>query len=452
MYDVIVIGGGPAGGNAAERAQDAGLKTLLFEHRYLGGVCLNEGCIPSKALLHCARLYSQAKSSQNYGVTADNVRFDLAKAMAHKKRLVERIRKASESSKKKRNIEVVFKTAALLPAQSGLFRVQSEGKVYESKNLILCTGSEAIRPPIPGADQPFVMTNREILDIDFIPSNLVIVGGGVIGLEFATLFSELGSKVTVVEMLPAIAGNLDNDIRAVLQKALEKKGVTFYLESQVTGIDNKQLHFKNKEGAVQTIAADVVLLSVGRRPNTSGFGLENLHVDMERGAVKTDLQGRTSVPNVYAAGDINGKSMLAHTASREADVCVDTILGKNNTIRYDTIPGVIYTHPEVASVGLTQSQARERGIDAVEANLSLNYSGRYMAENEMGTGIIKVVAERRYGTVLGVHMIGGECSEMIHGAVIMIENELRIQDVRDIVFPHPTVAEVMKDAIAGIKL
>jgi dihydrolipoamide dehydrogenase len=251
-------------------------------------------------------------------------------------------------------------------------------------------------------------------------------------------------------MLPAIAGQLDDDIRAILQKSFEKKGVVFHLECQVTGIEKDKVLFKDKTGNTQSVLADAVLLSTGRRPVTRGIGLENLHLDMDRSAVKTDLQSRTNIPNVYAAGDINGKSMLAHTASRESEVAVDTMLGHKKVIRYDNIPGVIYSHPEVATVGLTFSQAKQRGIDAAESNITLNYSGRYMVENEAGNGIIKVVADKATKTILGMHMIGGECSEMIHGACIILENQLRLQDVADIVFPHPTVAEVMKIATAAI--
>jgi dihydrolipoamide dehydrogenase len=395
-------------------------------------------------------MYSHAKSSKTFGVTAENVKFDLSQAMANKNKIVERLRKASESSKKKLKVEVVTKTANVLGTENGAFRVKAEETVYEAKRLLLCTGSEAIRPPIPGADQKFVMTNREILNIDYIPSNLVIVGGGVIGLEFATFFSEIGAKVTVIEMLPAIAGQLDDDIRAILQKSFEKKGVVFHLECQVTGIEKDKVLFKDKAGNTQSVPADAVLLSTGRRPVTKGIGLENLHLDMDRSAVKTDLQSRTNIPNVYAAGDINGKSMLAHTASRESEVAVDTMLGHKNVIRYDNIPGVIYSHPEVATVGLTLAQAKQRGIDAAESNITLNYSGRYMVENEAGNGIIKVVADKASKTILGMHMIGGECSEMIHGACIILENQLRLQDVADIVFPHPTVAEVIKIATAAI--
>jgi dihydrolipoamide dehydrogenase len=452
MYDLIVIGGGPAGGPGAEKAAREGYKTLLIEERHLGGVCLNEGCIPSKQLLYCAKLYHHAKDSESYGVKAQDVTFDLATAMARKNKLIERLRKASESSKKRHHVDVVFAHGEVMPMQGDAFHVKAGDQVHEGKRLMLCTGSEAIRPPIPGADRQFVFTNREMLDINFIPQKLVIIGGGIIGLEFATFFSEVGSQVTVIEMLPNIAGNLDAEIRAILQKDLEKKGVAFTLNAKVTAVEDHAVRYEEAGSPAQSVPADIVLMSVGRRPVTKNIGLENLHVELDRGAVKTDLSCRTNVASVFAAGDINGKVMLAHTATREAEVAVDTMLGHKSAVRYDTIPSVIYTHPEVATVGLTKEQAVEKGYDAVTGVLPMTFSGRYMAENDSGRGIVKVVAEKQFGTILGVHMIGAECSEMIHGAAVMIEAELRVADVRDIVFAHPTTAEVMKDAIMEIKL
>lgn len=452
MYDLIVLGGGPAGGPASEKAAEEGLKTLLIEERHLGGVCLNEGCIPSKQLLYCAQLYHHAKDSESYGVKAQSVTFDFAAAMARKNKLIERLRKAQESSKKKRHVEIAFGHGDIMPEQNGLFRVKVADQVHEGQRLLICTGSEAIRIPIPGGDQKFVYTNREMLDIDFIPQKLVIIGGGVIGLEFATLFSEIGSQVTIIEMLPGIAGTLDSEIRTLLQKELEKKGVVIKLNARVTAVGDHTVEFEDADKSKQSVPADIVLMSVGRKPNVRNIGLENLSVALERGAIKTDLQGRTSVPNCYAAGDVNGKVMLAHTATREAEVVVDTIKGHKNAVRYETIPSVIYTHPEVASIGLTKEQAQEKGREVIVANLPMVFSGRYMAEVDNGRGMVKAVIDKEFGTILGMHMIGAQCSEMIHGATIMVESELRVKDVRDIVFPHPTVAEVMRDAIAGVKL
>jgi len=277
------------------------------------------------------------------------------------------------------------------------------------------------------------------------------VGAGVIGLELATFFAEVGSAVTVVELLGSIGGSMDGEIAAILQKELEKKGIVFHLQAKVIAIGDEGVTYE-KDGRTETAAADIVLLSVGRRPVTKGIGLENLSVYLEKGAIKTDERGRTNVPGVWAAGDVNGTSMLAHTAYREAEVCIGDMLGKNDRMRYNAVASVVYTHPEAASVGLTLAQAQEAGYPAQEKKLPLSFSGRYLAENDGGRGICKVVIDTRYGTILGVHMIGDPCSEIIFGAALMIENELRVGDVNELVFPHPTVGEIVKETLQGVML
>jgi len=452
MYDVIIIGGGPAGGDASHVAVEEGLKPLLIEKRHLGGVCLNEGCIPSKTLLNCAKHYSHAKDSADFGVTAEKVSFSIEKAMERKEKIINTLRKGTEGTKKRLKIPVVKGEAKILPPKGDVFQVQVGDDIHEGKRLLICTGSEAIRPPIPGADQDFVHTNREILSIGFVPEKLVIIGGGVIGLEFATFFSEIGTEVTVIEMLPAIAGTLDNDVRKVLQRSLEKKGVTFKLEAKVTGIGKNTVTYETKDGKTNECPADIVLMSVGRKPVTEGIGLENVNVATQRGAIIVDERLRTNVPNIWAAGDVNGKMMLAHTANREVDIAVGDMVGKKGFVNYETIPNVIYTHPEVAAVGLTKEQAEQKGIEAVESTMQMTFNGRYLAETNGERGICKAVVDKKYGTLIGMHMIGNNCSEMIHAATIMIEMEMRIQDVKDVVFPHPCVSEIMKDTIVGIHL
>jgi dihydrolipoamide dehydrogenase len=431
---------------AAERAGAAGLSTVLVEKSHLGGVCLNEGCVPSKTILYSAKLYSQAGHSQAYGVTVSNASFDLAAVMLRKEKIVDTMRRGIASTLKKCKVTVETGSGTILPKQGDAFAVRVGDRTIEGKRLLICTGSEAIRIPIPGADQKFVFTNREILSNNLVPKNFVVVGGGVIGLEIATFFAEIGSAVTVVELLPSIGGPIDPEISSILQKELEKKDIVFRLEAKVNAIGDHSVTFEN-QGKSETILADIVLMSVGRRPVTKGFGLENINVAVEKNAIKTDEHGRTSIPGVWAAGDVNGFSMLAHTAYREAEVCVNDMLGKKDRMRYNAIPGVIYTHPEVASVGLTLDEATRLGHDASCAKLPLSFSARYVAENEGGRGVCKVVIDKKYGTLLGVHMIGGACSEMIFGAAAMIENELRVDDVKDIVFPHPTVSEIIKDTV-----
>jgi dihydrolipoamide dehydrogenase len=451
MHDLIILGGGPAGYYSAEQAGAAGLDTVLVEKGRLGGVCLNEGCIPSKTILHSSKLYTQARDSAKYGVTTENARFDLATVMSRKRRIVETLRKGIASTLKSRKVTTVAGNGVILPRDGDGFRVQVGDETLEARRLLVCTGSEAIRIPVPGADQDFVYTNREILDVDGIPESLVVVGGGAIGLELATFFAEVGSSVTVVEMLPAVGGPVDAELSTVLLKEMQKKGIGFKLNARVTGIADHGVAYE-LDGARESVAGDIVLMSVGRRPVTKDFGLENIGVHCERGAVVTDGRGRTNVANVWAAGDVNGRSMLAHTAYREGDVCVDDMLGKPNRVRYNGIPAVIYTHPEVATVGYTESQAAEAGFDAVSVKLPMSYNGRFLAENEAGRGLCKAVVDREHGTVLGVHMIGSTCSEMIYGAAALIEDEMRVRDVKDIVFPHPSVSEILKDTLMHVNL
>lgn len=451
MYDLIVLGGGPAGYLAGERAGAAGLKTVVVEKKHLGGVCLNEGCIPSKTLLNCARIYGEAQHSKAFGVTASDVQFDIGAVMSRKTKVVQALRKGVAATLKKLKVEVVQGNGRIAGKKGDAFVVDVDGDKLEGKRLLICTGSEAIRIPIPGYDLPYVYTNREILDIDKVPESLTVIGGGVIGLEFATFFSEIGTNVTVVEMLPSVGGPIDPDIASVLRKELERKGVTFHLQAKVTSVKGNAVEFE-KDGSSQAVPSEVVLMSVGRRPVTRSIGLETINVHTENNAIAVDDRGRTNVPNVWAAGDVNGKSLFAHTAYREAEVCVSDMTGAPARMRYNAVPAVIYTHPEAASVGMTQAEAEKKGYEVSVTKLPMSYSGRYLAENEAGRGICKIIVEKNYRTLLGVHMVGGPCSEIIYGAGTMIETELRVDDIKEVVFPHPTVGEILREAIWHAKV
>ncbi len=446
MHDLIIIGAGPAGYFAAEKAGKAGLSTLLFEKNAIGGVCLNEGCIPSKTLLKCASLYHAAKSSEKFGVLSDNVRFDIGVAMARKQKVVDTLKNGIAFTLKKHKVEIIAQSAVLAGKNENGFIVKTRDAEYCAKRLLLCTGSEAVVPPIPGIDRDFVYTNKKVLEVSSVPSKFVVIGGGVIGLELATFFAEIGSAVSVVEMLPHIGGNLDKELGFSLKRELEKKGITFYLQSKVTSIGEGTVSFET-EGNVKSIDADVVLVSVGRRPVTAGLGLETLGIACNKAAIITDVKGRTNVEGVWAAGDVNGNSMLAHTAYREAQVCIQDMLGRDGSIDYGSIPSVIYTHPEVAGVGLTKDDAAAQGIECVELKLPMGYSGRYLAETDNERGMAKVVVHAVDRRILGVHLMGGYCSEMIFGAAAMVANKQTVADVSNMVFPHPTVSEIIKDTI-----
>jgi dihydrolipoamide dehydrogenase len=446
MYDLIIIGAGPAGYYAAERAGKAGMSVLLIEKNNLGGVCLNEGCIPSKTILHSSKLFYQSKNSGKYGVTTQNAEINVSVLMARKQKIVETLRNGIAFTLKKFKVELVVGAARIKKVENGVFSVTVGGQDYDGAKLLICTGSEAIKPPIPGIDQDFILTNKEILSVTAIPSKLVVVGGGVIGLELATFFAEAGSVVSVVEMLPQIGGGIDSEIALALKRELEKKGITFHLQSKVVSFGNHTVSFEEND-TVKSVETDMVLISVGRKPVTADLGLEAIGLIPENGAIKTDKHGHTKVPGVWAAGDVNGVSMLAHTAYREAQVCVNDMIGKQDEMTYNAIPGVIYTHPEVATVGLSKLEADNKGVAVIEAKLPMGYSGRYLAETDGERGIMKVVLDAGTKQLLGAHMIGGNCSEMIFGAAAMIEQKLTVKDIAHIVFPHPSVSEIIKDTI-----
>ncbi len=450
MYDLIILGGGPAGYNAAERAGHAGLKTLVIEERALGGVCLNEGCIPTKTLLYSAKIYDYAKHGADYGVTFSSASIDHAFVVERKNKVVKQLVSGVGAKMKKSGVEVVKATATIKERNSEGFVIEAEGKEYVGKQILIATGSSPALPPIDGlADSlksGFALTNREVLDLKELPKTIVIVGGGVIGLEMASYFNSVGSEVYVVEMMNNIAGPVDREISTLLQKEYAARGVKFILGARVTSIKDKAVTFE-KDGKTESISCDYALVSIGRRARTAGLGCENIGLKIERGAVVTDEYCKTNVPGVFAAGDVNGKSMLAHTAYREGEVCINNILGKRDRVNYNAIPSVIYTNPEVASVGETTESAKEKGLDVEIQTVTLKYSGRYIAENEHGNGILKFLIDKKHRNIVGLHMIGSYASEIIYGAAMMVETEMRVTDIQKLVFPHPTVCEVVREAM-----
>lgn len=455
MYDLIIIGGGPAGYDAGERAGEAGLKTLLIEKRALGGVCLNEGCIPSKAFLNSAKIFEHAKDGSAFGVTAENARLDQKAVVSRKNKIVKTLVSGVRSKMKAHKVEVVMAEAVLEGRDAEGFSVKAGGQSYKAKNLLITSGSEPLVPPIPGVregvEAGYVLTNREILDLETIPAKLVIVGGGVIGLEMASYFRTAGSDVTVIEMLDHIAGPTDREIAALLQKNYAKKGIKFYLNSKVTGVEKGRVLYEDEKGQPQTAEADYTLLSIGRRAVSKGLGLESLGVYTDRGRIVIDECGRTNIPGIYAAGDVTGGIMLAHVAYREAEVAVNSILGKKDRIRYHAIPSVIYTNPEVAAVGETEESAKAKGLNIKTVTLPMAYSGRYLAETEKGDGICKLIVDADHGNLIGCHMLGVYVSEVIMTAVTLIETEMTVDDMKELVFPHPTVGEIIREALHMLK-
>ena len=454
MTDLAIIGGGPAGYVAAERAGAKGLSVTLFEKNNLGGVCLNEGCVPTKTLLYSAKVYDYARHGDKYGVTTEGATFDYGKIVARKNKVVRKLVAGIGASMKAHGVNVVKgETRITGRKEDGTLTVECNGEAYEAKNLLLCTGSEAFVPPIPGVPEAgdVIVTNREILALKERPQSIVIIGGGVIGMEFASFYNSLGTEVTVVEMLPEILGGLDGEVSVMLREVYAKRGIQFRLSCKVTEVRGNEVIYVDAEGNTASATGEKILMSVGRRAVTANLGLETIGVETVRGAVKTDAQLRTNVPNVFAAGDINGFSMLAHTASREGEVVVNNLTGTPDEMRYDAVPGVVYTNPEVAGVGLTEEQAEKSGKRYAVAKLPMAFSGRFVAENEGGNGLCKVIYDPDKRTVLGVHMLGNPCSEMIFGAAMAITQGMTIAELQRVIFPHPTVSEIFKETLFTIK-
>ena len=445
-YQVIIIGGGPAGYTAAEAAGKAGLSVLLFEKQNLGGVCLNEGCIPTKTLLYSAKTYDGAKHASKYAVTVPEVSFDLPKIIARKSKVVRKLVLGVKSKLTSNNVTIISGEATILDKNT----VRCGEEIYECDNLILCTGSETFIPPIPGIDSVNYWTHREALDNKELPASLAIVGGGVIGMEFASFFNSLGVKVTVIEMMDEILGGMDKELSALLRADYAKRGIQFLLSTKVVSLAQTEegavVSYENAEGAGSVIA-EKLLMSVGRRPVTKGFGLENLNLQRtERGSIVVNGQMESSLPGVYVCGDLTGFSLLAHTAVREAEVAVHAILGKEDRMSYAAIPGVVYTNPEIAGVGQTEESLTAKGIAYRAVKLPMAYSGRFVAENEGVNGVCKVLLGED-DTILGAHVLGNPASEIITLAGMAVEMKLKAAEWKKIVFPHPTVAEIFREAL-----
>ncbi|MBE6222445.1 MAG: dihydrolipoyl dehydrogenase [Bacteroidales bacterium] len=456
MYDLAILGGGPGGYVAAGRAGAAGLSVVLFEKRELGGVCLNEGCIPTKTLLYSAKVYDYTRHADRYGVNVPESAIDFGAIFKRKEKVVKKLVGGVKVQMRNANVEVVKEEAAIAGKEADGFVITAGEATYSARNILVCTGSEAAVPPIPGLREGLgdvVVTNREILSLTEQPERLVVIGGGVIGMEFASFFNSIGTQVTVVEMLPKILGPLDDEISAMLQAQYAKKGVEFHLSCKVVAVEGNEVVYEDPEGNTCRAAGDKILVSVGRRANLEGLGLEKIGVELALNpagrpyGIQVDEKMRTNVPGVYAAGDVTGFSMLAHTASREGEVALNTILGKEDAMSYKAIPGVVYTNPEVAGVGVTEAEAAKQGLDYTVLKLPMAFSGRFVAENERGEGLCKVIVDAKTQTVLGVHMLGNPCSEIIQSACIAIDKKITVGQLKEVVFPHPTVSEILKETL-----
>lgn len=439
-FDIAIIGGGPAGYTAAERAGANGLKTVLFEKKAIGGVCLNEGCIPTKTLLYSAKILDSVKAASKYGVSAESPSFDLSKIMSRKDKTVKMLTGGVKMTVNSYGVTIVEKEAFIEGEKDGQIHISCGGETYFVKYLLVCTGSDTVIPPIPGLSETAYWTSKEALEVKQLPKTLAIIGGGVIGMEFASFFNSMGVKVHVVEMMAEILGVMDKETSGMLRSEYTKRGVTFYLNTKVVEVNPHGVVIE-KDGKTSTIEAEQLLLSVGRKANLSGVGLDKLNIELLRNGVKVDEHLLTSHPRVYACGDITGYSLLAHTAIREAEVAINHILGVEDRMNYECVPGVVYTNPEVAGVGKTEEELIKQGIPYRVSKLPMAYSGRFVAENEQGNGLCKLIQDEK-GKIIGCHMLGNPVSELIVIAGIAIQKGYTVEEFQKTVFPHPTVGEI----------
>jgi len=455
-YFLAIIGGGPAGYTAAEKAAKAGKDVVLFEQSMLGGTCLNVGCIPTKTLLYSAKQYYNAKNAAKYGVTAENIAFDYTKIAQRKTKVVRKLVAGIRQRLNNEHCTVVNGSVTVVSRTDEQVVIACGEEQYTAENLLICTGSSNFVPPIPGLkDNAAVWDSTAALSATQLPQSIVIVGGGVIGMEFATLYHELGVEVTVIEAMPTILPNLDQEVVSVLLEKYCKAGIRILTDTKVTEIQgNKVL---TTQGDYE---AEHILVSVGRRANLQGLEALN-DIELYRGGIVVDDFMKTNLRNVYAAGDVTGKIMLAHVASRQAEVAVGRMLKQLplQRIAYNAIPSVVYTNPEIASVGMTEREVSQfyqdmegKSAEAVQElyevrRLPMTYSGRFVAENEGETGLCKMIIDRRNQTILGVHCVGNPCSEFIAAASFAVRMGYTVSEMEQVVFPHPTVSEILKEIL-----
>ena len=454
-FDVTVLGAGPGGYLAAERAGQAGLKTLLIEKQHIGGTCLNEGCIPTKTLLRSAKLFHACKTAETYCVKCDGVSIDQKAVVERKRAVTANLVAGVKAGLKASKVKTVEAEGHILGRDGDGIIVEAAGTQYHTKNLILATGSHPIIPRIDGLKESlangFVLTSTELLELEEIPESLCVVGGGVIGLEMATYYAMIGTKVEIVEAAAKVAGDLDAEATEIIKKSCEELGMNFRLNTRAVSFANGAVTVE-ANGQKDEIKCDKVLLCIGRAANIEGYGLETLHVPTEKGKISVDEYCMTGIPNVYAIGDCNGTGMLAHVAYRQGEVAVKHITGKNDPMCWNVVPSLVHTEPEAAFVGETVESAKAKGIDAVGVKLTMNYSGLYLAENDNGKGIMKAVFDKKKKTLIGATIVGGPASELITICSMMIGNEMPIERMKSYVYPHPTYAEIIKEAIFAAKL
>jgi dihydrolipoamide dehydrogenase len=450
-FDLTIIGGGPGGYVAAIRAAQLGLKVVVVEEREMGGTCLNWGCIPTKSLLHSAEVYHTAKHSADSGIFMDNIRFDYAKIAGKKDAVVKQLRAGVEYLVKS-NGGTILHGRGIIQDKNTIEVTGKDKQIINTDKIIIATGSRPFKPPITGIDGNKVLDSDGVLNLTACPDKVVIIGGGVIGVEFATIYNSLGKEVVIIEMMDSILPGIDIEVSQVLRKSLEVKGIKIFISSKVTSIKSDPIAACTfeKDGKEQSTKGDIVIVAIGRKPNCENLGLVNVGVELERGFIKVNDSMETTVKGIYGIGDVTGKVLLAHVASEQGVVAAENAGGKHKKMNYSVIPGCIYTSPEVATVGLTEAEALKRGYQLKIERFPISANGKSMIMGEK-EGFIKVITDKATGEILGTHIMGPRATDMISEMCVAMKLESTIEEVANTIHPHPTVSEIMMEAAYDVE-
>lgn len=448
-FDVMVVGAGPGGYVAAIKAAKEGLRTAVVENRRVGGTCLNRGCIPAKAMIHASSLYREMKEGEKFGILASDVTFDYSKILAYKEETTDKLCQGVEQLLKGNGV-VLLKGNGTLQTGKKVMVTNEEGEtVYEAENIILATGSKPLVLPIPGFDLPGVLTSDELFKLEKMPESLVIIGGGVISVEFASVYADLGCKVTIVEAMPRLIPNMDKEISQNLKMILKKRGVTIHTSASVQRVEKEgDLYtcvFTEKEKEVRA-TAQYVLCAVGRCPNTDGLFGEGMEPETERGRIVVDRDFRTNIDGVYAIGDLVKGMQLAHLASAQGAYVADKLAGKEPSIDVDVVPGCVYTSPEIASVGITEDEAKEKGLRVKVGKFIMSANGKSLITKEE-RGFIKVIIEEETGMIAGAQMMCARATDMIGEFVTAVTNRMTAEELLKSMRSHPTYNEGVAEAL-----
>lgn len=452
LYDVAIIGGGPGGYVAAIRAAQLGGKVLLVEKDKLGGVCLNRGCIPTKTLLKSAEKWQELKNCHEFGLQAENIGFNFAAVTERKNEVVNKLRSGIEQLVNSNKIEIVYGIGRIERPTWVSVQHEDEESSYQVKNIIIATGSTPMRLPIPGHDLLGVIDSNQLLEMTHVPRSMVVIGAGAVGIEFAAIFQSFGCEVTVVEMLPTILPNIDNDIVKRMGIILRKQGIKMLTNTKVTSMQQDPEGIKvflDTGKGTQELVVEKVLVATGRRPVVGGIGLEGRTLEFSRAGITVNDKMATNIPGIYAIGDSIGQEMWAHAASAEGMVAAENAMGGNLTMNYSAVPGCIFTTPELAMVGITEEQAQKQNIPIKTSKFNFASNGKAVSMGETD-GLVKIIAHAESDTVLGMHILGAHASDLIMEGAIAIRNGLRATDIAHTIHPHPSLSETVMESAHGI--